>query len=1430
MAHDNIRLVKPNMEFVDGYFFTMDETRKSLIQKSDDGSTVFEYPCQTTPLYLVYFDNFDTNTYNPDYWTYGGTNGGFRDGKFWSRRASGVSSGQTYLYSKFRAKGTYDIRIEYNLVALQAINYGGGQFNLRNMDSNPVTYVQVRRAYENSNHRYIAHVYDGTTWSTIGDVATTDTIGGMRFYRAYNSSTTTVYYKSGITGSWTSMGSTSTVGIGNSNNVMVRLYSTNGTGYPEVEFEFDNFYMSISLGSIISLQYDGTYFWTLQKILGSNEPVIRKWLVRNYVCEMADEFIIENTTGSLYDSDAFAVEHYITNLSTSASGGDITIHIDGYYDTVVTSGSVLSIGENGDSNLEDVTVSGVIGPDVILSSGLLYDHSAETKVITSPSFFLFNNYTGTSSTNGSLMRFDASSGSYLTLDSLNEYKNVTAATFSRFQNILRGYEDVSAVVFVKNTEARFRNMSDLLSLTDAYSANDDFTGADDSIPNTDLWSITQGNPRIFDNSLFCSTTIDGYDELTSNYLLTGDFDVQISGSSGSMDRRVFAIDFNDDFTYSGTGGIPNTDRWIRGGADPSLGYLDNNTLYLATLNAGAKDSNVRTTYLLRGDFDVQVDFQLVIYPATNTWATNLVARIGAAGDMIYISRRYESKHLFAMRTYGSSSTTIGTFDSTMTSGKLRLVRSGPTITGYYWSGSAWVSLGSSTFLGVNDVYIYLWQDMAGSNPTSATRFDNFIVNSVADITLYQHLDVPVYSDLNDDFTYSGTGGIPDITKWIVSRGAYLDNNTLYMHETSNSGDAAIRSTYYLSGNFDIQIDFELIIYPNILDWASELRITDVVTNNFVVIRKTYGGSTPHRFVLYDYVKITDTWTFKGYSISSLTSSKFRLVRNYGTITGYYWNGSAWTSVGTSTLLGTSDIFISLIEGSWTNSPDIAVRFDNFLVNSVDSILLDTDSYNYIDGQGTVVHGGLSDTFTYSGTGGVPDTDKWSASGNAYLDNNTLYVATIGSSGGSVRYLSSFIGDFDVQVDFQLVTYPSINSWATYVRVASNDSSDFFDIRRTYDSSTHRFILYDYVSSTNTYNYRGSANSTLTSSKLRVVRVGNTITGHYWNGSVWVSLGSSTLLGTSSIRLYLSQGSWGGNPSTVVRFNDFKINSVDEVDYCYYLHGIRLKFPYTSNYWYELTRRSSIDSFGDCITTRYNNGTTTSHLKVDTTTNDYMLRLSRVGSTIYSYYKPVTSGIVPSTWTSIGSMSFYYTDCTISPYLYSQNVTVSGSYFDNLEYTGGTIRYPSPTIPYYGIMNIDNIRVNGSTIIPVYDLSYANGTLYRLQDEGTYYGTDNDWGTQYNYVVSPVRSFIDAITIDAYPVILPADGRNITEINCVVLDQFSNGAMDKPITFTDNDDYGYVTINPKNTDNIFGTGQAITYYRAGVDVHTVTIQGTVTQYD
>lgn len=151
---------------------------------------------------------------------------------------------------------------------------------------------------------------------------------------------------------------------------------------------------------------------------------------------------------------------------------------------------------------------------------------------------------------------------------------------------------------------------------------------------------------------------------------------------------------------------------------------------------------------------------------------------------------------------------------------------------------------------------------------------------------------------------------------------------------------------------------------------------------------------------------------------------------------------------------------------------------------------------------------------------------------------------------------------------------------------------------------------------------------------------------------------------------------------------------------------------------------------------------------------------------------------------------------------------------------------SDPFSFYCVMNMDNVKSNGFDIINIYDLCVCRGSVYRLQKEAMYYGSDYLW-TNYNYQLSPLRNFIDSITVGAYPTILPATGVNKSDVTASVHDQYSEPIKYKPVLFYENDDVGYMTLSEAYTDEY---GLAISYYIAGIVPAIVVITAIATQYD
>ena len=175
--------------------------------------------------------------------------------------------------------------------------------------------------------------------------------------------------------------------------------------------------------------------------------------------------------------------------------------------------------------------------------------------------------------------------------------------------------------------------------------------------------------------------------------------------------------------------------------------------------------------------------------------------------------------------------------------------------------------------------------------------------------------------------------------------------------------------------------------------------------------------------------------------------------------------------------------------------------------------------------------------------------------------------------------------------------------------------------------------------------------------------------------------------------------------------------------------------------------------------------------------------------------------------------------------------LESSVIPSIVYVKGTnLKYLNTnSMTIYAVATIDNLKTDQLTEIKIYDIAISDTNIYRLQKAATYYGHDYNW-TYYNYVLSTVRRFLDTINVSVYPVILPANAVNTATVTALVNDQYGEGLVNSPIIFSDDDDYGFITRSPVYTDYLFGTGEAVSYYKAGIEVRLVTIEGKATQYN
>lgn len=187
-------------------------------------------------------------------------------------------------------------------------------------------------------------------------------------------------------------------------------------------------------------------------------------------------------------------------------------------------------------------------------------------------------------------------------------------------------------------------------------------------------------------------------------------------------------------------------------------------------------------------------------------------------------------------------------------------------------------------------------------------------------------------------------------------------------------------------------------------------------------------------------------------------------------------------------------------------------------------------------------------------------------------------------------------------------------------------------------------------------------------------------------------------------------------------------------------------------------------------------------------------------------------LVDPSFTSMGSSTFYRDAENTNYILYVYGTALKFFNVDQKE-----------TVKSF---TMDNIRVDGSTVIPIYGLEVENDTLYRLQNYMKYFEVNYSMST-YNYQCSTLRPFVDSISMEVYPKILPANGVSEATVTTIIQDQYGDPAQYKVAHISDDDSSGYLTITTPLTNL---QGVAISYYRAGLSVRSATITALATQYD
>jgi hypothetical protein len=180
----------------------------------------------------------------------------------------------------------------------------------------------------------------------------------------------------------------------------------------------------------------------------------------------------------------------------------------------------------------------------------------------------------------------------------------------------------------------------------------------------------------------------------------------------------------------------------------------------------------------------------------------------------------------------------------------------------------------------------------------------------------------------DDTFTNNDGAPPDPNRWNLHGTPDIRNNTCEISVVGSGTQEWIQSKGIVSGDLDIQVDFERVVGGNVDAYGIDFIAMLDETHQFYA---RYQGGTTHYYT--QAWIVGGSWQYAVSSISPVITGKLRITRSGSSCRTYRWNGAGWTEIGTARTVGNGDARISVKITNWTSFPNATFRVDNFLFNS-----------------------------------------------------------------------------------------------------------------------------------------------------------------------------------------------------------------------------------------------------------------------------------------------------------------------------------------------------------------------------------------------------------------------------------------------------------------------------------------------------------------
>lgn len=200
--------------------------------------------------------------------------------------------------------------------------------------------------------------------------------------------------------------------------------------------------LATSTKEVLSLQYDGYYFWTLDVPITSGFRV-RKWEIgADTIVRVVSDYLYSPDSINTYNVNALAVEAYTDSFDNQEVTGTLSFDVvDGQ---TITPGDDLVLGPSSATGFVGIhnftTVINKVGNTVTVNVPLGATFSPGDPISFARNFFAFSD-TAPGNLVGALYKYKVDNGNVLSMDVSGMYGGVRAATF--FKNklmFIRGSE------------------------------------------------------------------------------------------------------------------------------------------------------------------------------------------------------------------------------------------------------------------------------------------------------------------------------------------------------------------------------------------------------------------------------------------------------------------------------------------------------------------------------------------------------------------------------------------------------------------------------------------------------------------------------------------------------------------------------------------------------------------------------------------------------------------------------------------------------------------------------------------------------------------------------------------------------------------------------------------------------------------------------